>query len=374
MKRIYLVFFISLFVSFCTFSQSNDNSDIESNINDSLNIDVKENRFKDSIVLINKKNEELRISREAYNSGLLLLDDENFIDAINYFSNAIGIDSMFSQAYFARGQCYHALDNPLAIPDYLRSFELDSFNLKPLYKLAEFQFDIDKNLSKQTYTSIISINKDEYKALAQLGIIAFLDNRFNDAEIFLTKSIEIKSTAYSLNDRASCYRRLAKFDLAIEDYLSAISLNPDLPFIYNNLASLYVIIKDVDNALKYYDKAILKDGEYVLAYNNKASILLEDNQYSAAEENIQKALSINPEYAPAFNNRGVLNHYYEKYDHAIADFDKAILLDNDYAKAYLNRGISKQFIRDEDGACLDWQKAKALGVLLANKYLANDCE
>jgi len=49
-------------------------------------------------------------------------------------------------------------------------------------------------------------------------------------------------------------------------------------------------------------------------------------------------------------------------------------LDNKYAKAYLNRGITKQMTRDEGGACSDWKKAKKLGIMMAKKYLANDCE
>ena len=64
----------------------------------------------------------------------------------------------------------------------------------------------------------------------------------------------------------------------------------------------------------------------------------------------------------------------KKYKEAIAAFDKAIQIDVDYAKAYLNRGISKQMIRDEDGACLDWKKANEFGIMLAKKYLINDCE
>jgi len=30
--------------------------------------------------------------------------------------------------------------------------------------------------------------------------------------------------------------------------------------------------------------------------------------------------------------------------------------------------------RDEDGACLDWGKASELGIMMAKKYLSNDCE
>ena len=95
---------------------------------------------------------------------------------------------------------------------------------------------------------------------------------------------------------------------------------------------------------------------------------------SAVANAIEKALVADSGYAPAFNNRGVLNHQYKRYKDAITDFDKAIKLDDNYAKAYLNRGISKQMARDDNGACLDWNRAKELGIIMARKYLANDCE
>ena len=41
----------------------------------------------------------------------------------------------------------------------------------------------------------------------------------------------IDKIPYTLNDRGSSYRVLERFDLAIDDYLAAIDLNPDLAFV-----------------------------------------------------------------------------------------------------------------------------------------------
>ena len=370
MNRIYLIFIFCL-ISVFSFSQSIDSTN---NLVDTNKFDINEIRFNDSIALINKQSENIRKSRDAYNSGLLFFEEEKIEEAINLFSNAILIDSLFTQAYFARAKCYHELENTLAISDYLKSFKLDSSNFIPLYKLAEFQFNIDINLSKQIYNTIVFLEKNEYMALAQLGVISFLEENYDDAINFLSQSIEISSSAYTLNDRASCYRNLSKFDLAIKDYLSAISINPELPFIYNNIASVYAVVGEFEKAVEYYNKALFKDKEYTLAFNNLASVFLDNKQYELALENIQNALAINPEYAPAYNNRGVLKHNYEKYDEAIADFNKAISLNSSYAKAYLNRGITKQYVRDEKGACMDWLSARKLGINQANRYLVNECE
>jgi tetratricopeptide (TPR) repeat protein len=341
---------------------------------DTINLGTSEQQFIDSIALLNEQNEQLKASRDAYNAGLLLLENENYIDAIGYFTNAILIDSVFVAAYLSRAKCYQGSNDELAIVDYRTVFSLDSTNLKPLYSVAALQLKSEKVLAAETYQIIISFNKTEYKAYSQLGVIAFLAKEYQEAEQLFTQSLAINKNAYAFNDRGSCYRKLEQFDVAIQDYLSAIALNNNLAFVYNNLASVYTKQDETTKALSYYDLAISKDVNYALAYNNKASLLLENKEYDKANLAIEKALISNSEYAPAYNNKGVIYHQFKKYNDAIAEFDKAIRLDINYAKAYLNRGISKQMVRDEDGACSDWNKAKELGIIMAKKYLENDCE
>lgn len=363
----YKLFFISFFMFLLC-------NNVNSQTADTTNVSASEQYFSDSIALLNEKNEHLKVSRDAYNAGLLLLKNKNYIEAINHFTNAITIDSIFLEAYLSRAKCYEGPNDELAIADYLKAFELDSSKISPLYSVAALQFKSDKESAKQTYNSIISLNDAEYKAFSQLGVVAFLANDYQEAEQLFTKSLAINTNAYTLNDRGSCYRKLEQFDSSIKDYLAAIALNTDLAFVYNNLASVYAKQGVTEKALSYYDLAISKDVNYALAYNNKASLLLKNKEYDKANSAIEKALIANPGYAPAYNNKGVIKHKMKKYIEAIANFDKAIQLDNNYAKSYLNRGISKQMTRDEAGACSDWNKAKELGIMMAKKYLANDCE
>ena len=346
----------------------------KSQTSDSTKVNSLEQQFSDSIAQINEQNEHLKASRDAYNEGLILLKNANYIEAIPCFTKAINFDSIFPQAYFSRAKCYEKSDDNLAIVDYLKTFELDSTNLVPLYAVAILYLNSDKSLAEEMYTTILSLKGDEYNALSKLGIIAFMDEKYEDAEQLFTQSLAININAYTLNDRGSCYRKLDKLDLAISDYLAAIALNTNLAFIHSNLASVYAKLGETDMALNYYDLAISKDANYALAYNNKASVFLGENEFEKASIEIDRALVADAEYAPAFNNKGVINHQMKKYKEAIVDFDEAIRLDVNYAKAYLNRGISKQMTRDEDGSCLDWKKASELGIMMAKKYLANDCE
>jgi len=378
MYKLFFVSFLMFLLCIHAHSQTLDTINLNTSkqpFSDSIALlNEHEQQFSDSIALLNEQNEQLKTSRDAYNAGLLLLDNENYIDAIGYFTNAILIDSVFVAAYLSRAKCYQESNDELAIIDYKTAFSLDSTNLQPLYLVAVLQLKSDIALAEQTYHTIVSLNKTEYKAYSQLGVINFLAKEYQKAEQLFTQSLAVNTNAYALNDRGSCYRKLEQFDTAIQDYLAAIALNNNLAFVYNNLASVYAKQGEPEKALSYYDLAISKDINYALAYNNKASILLENKEYDKANLAIEKALIANPEYAPAYNNKGVICHQFKRYNDAMAAFDKAIKLDKNYAKAYLNRGISRQMVRDEDGACLDWNKAKELGIIMAKKYLENDCE
>ena len=329
--------------------------------------------FKDSIILLNKQNEIYSSSRKAYNYGLDLYNNKRFDDATVFFTNAINIDSSFSEAFFYRGMCNEGHNDTLAIKDYYVAFSLDSTNFSSIYRVASIQSKTDFNKAIKTYDFIISIKNDEPKAYYEIGVLSFLKDDIDKAIKSFTHSIQLNKDPRTYNDRASCYRYLDKDKQAIDDYLVAIDLNPDLAFIYNNLASTYRKVGDTANALYYYNLAIDKDKNYLLAYNNRGSLYLDLNDFQKAVNDIDVALSLDDNYAPAYNNKGVLFHKRKQYFEALSNFDKAISLKNDYGKAYLNRGVTRQMIRDEDGACNDWQKAKDLGMDVAKQYLKSDC-
>ena len=84
----YKLFFVSFFMFLLCINANSQTSD-------TINLSTLEQQFSDSIAFLNEQNKQLKASRDAYNTGLLLLENENYIDAIGYFTNAIIIDSVF---------------------------------------------------------------------------------------------------------------------------------------------------------------------------------------------------------------------------------------------------------------------------------------
>ena len=364
----YIFTFIFFFVSLKNiFPQNINDSIFESVLSESEII------FADSINKLNEINESINMSRNLYNIGLEFMQNKEFNEAINSFSKAINIDSTFALAYFNRAKCYETLNNELALVDFKTSFILDSSNYTSLYSIANIQSKFDNELAINTYKQILLLNSNESKAYFEIGVLLFMQSKFDLAIESFSSALNINRDARYLNDRGSCYRKLAKYDLAIKDYLEAIKIDPSLVFVYNNLASTYRKSGENEKALTYYSYAISYDDSYFIAYNNRSSLYFDMNQIENAVADVNKSISINSLYAPAFNNRGVIYHHKKMYVEALANFDIALELNTNYAKAYLNRGITKQMNRDEDGACYDWKKAYDLGIKLADKYFVNDC-
>ena len=375
MMRNFFLFLILFFAFGLTFSQDLDSIQLDTNI---LKVDTNlvnyEVIFEDSIIALNEQNKVFSKSRKAYNQGLALFKSNNFVEAKEFFTNAINLDSNFVEAWHYRGKSLAELDsNILAETNFINSFRLDSSNFEPIYDLAKIQAINRRDLAINTYNFIIDSSNEEFKAYYEIGVLFYLENDIQQAINSFTSSISLKKDARTFNDRASCYRVLGDNELAIKDYITAIALNSELPFIYNNLASTYRKIGDTTKALSYYTLALSKDSNYVLAYNNRGGLYIDENNIEAALYDINKAISIDANYSPAYNNKGVIYHQKKKYEEALSYFNQAILLNSNYAKALLNRGITKQMLRDEDGACNDWIKAKELGINVANKYLVNDC-
>ncbi len=365
--KISICFF--LFVCFfnCLMSQTNDNS-IDTNLS------LIEKKFEDSIKKINKNSLIFTNSRVDFNKGINFYNMANYKEAILCFKNSISIDSSFSKSYYFLALSYDKINDSLAIQNYKLAFSFDSTNFDPLYSLSQYyKARLNYNQSKLILDIILKIDRKQYQAYYDIGVLSYLQLNYIDAITSFSKAIDLKSDYNFFNDRASCYRLLDSNHLAIKDYLSSININPDESFVYNNLASTYNHIGDFENAHKYCSLSIEKDPNYILAYNTRATVYIKFDKLEYALNDINLALSIDSSYSPLYNNKGIILYKTEKYVQALENFNKAISIDNNYAKAYMNRGITRQVLRDEVGACDDWNKAKELGIKLANTYIINDC-
>jgi tetratricopeptide (TPR) repeat protein len=145
---------------------------------------------------------------------------------------------------------------------------------------------------------------------------------------------------------------------------AVIEKYPTVRFAYNNRGMAYDKMGLFDRAIEDFDTAIALDPRDSEAYSNRGMLFGKTGQFDRAIEDLEKAIALNPSPAAVYNSRNTLGAVYAEaglVDKAFEQFNKAILLNQGQAMAYNNRGLLFVMTGDKEHAALDYRKACDLG-------------
>jgi len=228
--------------------------------------------------------------------------------AIEYYSQALKIDSGIANAYNNRGVVYGDIEEyEMAIKDLDRAIELN-----PKYATAY-------NNRGSTYAKI-----EEYE-------MAVRD--FNEAILLNPKF------AMAYYNRGVVYIDTDKHEQGINDLDRAIELDPEFTIAYYHRGLYYYDKGKYKSAIKDLDNAIALDPEYADAYNNRACCYLKTGEYDRAIQDCNNAIKIQSNIPTFYDTRGQAYTGKGEYEKALGDLDKAIKLDPTLAIAYFNKAL-----------------------------------
>jgi tetratricopeptide (TPR) repeat protein len=194
------------------------------------------------------------------------------------------------------------------------------------------------------------------------------------------QAIQEFSTAIRLNPkyqyayflRAIAYREVKEFQKSLTDYNQAISLTPKFYQAYYNRALLkQTKLNDIQGALADYNQAININPKFSSAYNNRAFLKknkLNDIQGALADYN--QAININPKDSDAYYNRANLKaNKLNDIQGALADYNQAININPKDSEAYYNRAnLKDEKLNDIQGALADYNQAININPKLSEAY------
>jgi tetratricopeptide (TPR) repeat protein len=90
------------------------------------------------------------------------------------------------------------------------------------------------------------------------------------------------------NNRGFAYKSIKEYDLAIEDYTTAIKLNPNPETAYNNRGYAFYDKKEYDLAIEDYNKAIQLDPISAYVYKNRSLAYKKLGKTAEAEADMKK--------------------------------------------------------------------------------------
>lgn len=134
-----------------------------------------------------------------------------------------------------------------------------------------------------------------------------------------------------------------EFELARDQFLEAVALDPGFAESWNNLGLVYTELQDEDRATEAFSKAVEINPDLPAAYNNLGYIFYKQGSYDQAIEMYNEALGRSTDNSSAYTNLG--NAYFKQGNRVEArkSWEKALEIDPGNEKASLNlRRLDKE--------------------------------
>jgi Tfp pilus assembly protein PilF len=177
--------------------------------------------------------------------------------------------------------------------------------------------------------------------------------------------------ARGLRDRGEVYLAANQTSQALEQFLKALEIYPDDPFLQYDLALAYDMKGDLDKTKYHLKKAIKLKPDYSDAYNYLGFVYFGDGKVEEAIKYYHKALENELYMSPqeAHNNLGLAYLSRKDYRKAVLHLEEAIRLVPDFAAAYNNLGKAYEGLGQYDKARFNYERAVEFSPQYAGAYL-----
>jgi len=149
----------------------------------------------------------------------------------------------------------------------------------------------------------VSVKKKEARKYNNLGVSSYHNSEFELAREQFVEAVSLDPDfAECWNNLGLVYTELQQEDDAKDAFSTAIKLNPDLPAAYNNLGYIHYKRGDYDQAIVMYTQALNRSSDSASAYINLGNAYFKRGDREEARTAWEKALEIDPENEKARRN------------------------------------------------------------------------
>ena len=177
--------------------------------------------------------------------------------------------------------------------------------------------------TEQFMTYMLQLAPKSHNLHCQMGAFRLEQEKYEQAIREYDTALSLKSTnPDALNNRGTAYHALGRYAEAINDFSTAIAFKPsDADFYYNRGMSRAAMGNNIE-AVKDYDEAIRLKPDYASAYNNRGVVYEDLGRFELALQDHIKAIELEPDSLYLYNNRAVDYYRLKQYDKAWADVEQ----------------------------------------------------
>lgn len=165
------------------------------------------------------------------------------------------------------------------------------------------------------------------------------DDSIKKVDAALKHRLTRRNRAIAYYNRGIASNRKWKFDEAIRDHTTALSLDPKYVHAYGGRSFAYYHRGELTQAIEDLDVAVRLDPNSYDAHFNRATMFFHKRQFDRALNDLEEAIRCDPNSAQPFLLRGICYEAMDDLDHALANFDAAIFMNSENAMAYMQRSL-----------------------------------
>lgn len=195
--------------------------------------------------------------------------------------------------------------------------------------LAGFLLKLPEDF-KIPYITAAALRKASKNAIAILLIFysmftAIKNLTWQNNTIFWSEMVErYPQNALAHSNLGNCFRENGLLNSAINEYTTALNLDPNEAMDHNKLGSCYFKKGMLREALSEFKKALKLNPDLAITYNGIGSILGDRGLYKEALAYFEHAVKLDTKYIQTYNNLGVTYTRMEKWDEARKIWEKAL--------------------------------------------------
>ncbi len=296
--------------------------------------------------------------KKIVKSGTKLYAEGNVNGAIDMYTQAIGIDSSYADAYYYRAKIYYKnAKYDQAIPDFESAITYDRSNPKIYVDFGRLYNKLDNYEKAVEYLSkALALDKRNTLALKNI-IIAYVNlKNFDKALSFCNIILDAEKSYFNYYMHGVVNDSLGKYAEAEADYQMAISYDYEYAKSYYAIASMYLKTDNPLGALEFTNKVINMYPDVVTGYWLRSEANHAVKNYDPAIADLSKINSLKTDDEDVYFRRGVYYKEYSQQQNAINDFSKVIQLNPERYAAYLNRAMLYDDVANSEGAITDYEK------------------
>ena len=247
-------------------------------------------------------------------------------DAIKTFDYVIKLANDYSSAYSFRAECQIKKHNyNLAIDDILKALSIDGDD-KAFYLMVELAQKNNSELLTKVKIKQVKEPNEPYWPYC-IGVVYENLEKYDQAIIYYSKSLEIERDPIIYNRLSECYYSLGNFTKSLElidNALETDSLNNNYLFTKSDI--LYELGK-VDRAIKTMDLYITNDPEFYGGYYRRGFYKQNIKDYTGAIEDYTTSIILNPNNAYSYIGRADMYRQTGDKEKYLSDCRKIIEID-----------------------------------------------